>query len=106
MADPKLSTPTIDVIRASDPTPLRVQAIHPDLVLWDRTRIKHKWPKFDDVPWEWLGFLSWAAARRTGIIDPAVTYETWTADLLQVTAVDDDDDDPAGRPTQQDPGAG
>lgn len=98
-APTQLTSPLVDVTRASDPEPVRLQTLNPDLVLWDRTRVKHKWPKFDEAPFLWLTFLTWAAARRTGLIDPSVTYEAWEADVTQVDTVDTDPDDETGRPT-------
>lgn len=100
MADPiKLGTPHVRVTRASEPDKqLDLQTTNPDLVLWDRTRIKHKWPKFDDVPFLWLTFISWAAARRTGAIDQGMTYEAWEADVMAVDASEDDDTDETGAP--------
>jgi hypothetical protein len=82
---------------------LEVQADNRDLILWDRTRIRHKWPKFDEAPFLWLTFLSWSAARRSGAIAPDLTYERWESDVLDVSTVDDDNttvDDGMGRPTQ------
>jgi hypothetical protein len=89
-----LKTPSVRVIRASDPEKeLDIQTTNVDLVLWDRTRVKHKWPKFEDAPFLWLTFISWAAARRSGLIPPDTRYETWEADCLSVDASDDDDDE-------------
>lgn len=103
MTDYKLSTPLVRVRRFSDDEKLiELQTTNPDLVLWDRTRIKHRWPKFDDAPFLWMTFLSWAAARRTGIIPPDLTYEQWEADVMEIDQNDDDDsDNDAGRPTPE-----
>jgi hypothetical protein len=90
----KLSAPHVKVIRASDPDkPLEIQTTNGDLVLWDRTRIKHRWPKFDEAPFLWLTFISWAGARRAGLIAPTTTSEAWEADVLDVSSNDDDADD-------------
>jgi hypothetical protein len=103
--DVRLSTPRLRVIRASDETPFEVQTINPDLVLWDRTRAKHKWPKIDDAPFLWLTFIAWAAARRSRVIGPEITYEAFEADTLAVEALEDDDDE-TGLPTLPGPGPG
>jgi hypothetical protein len=94
MGDIKLTAPRVKVIRGdgSDPA-VEFQTTNADLVLWDRTRAKHKWPTFQDAPFLWLTFLSWAAARRTGAIDPGYTYERWEAETLDVEALTDDDSD-------------
>jgi len=94
-----LKTPRVRVIRASDPDKEQdIQTTNGDLVLWDRTRAKHKWPSFEDAPFLWLTFISWAAARRGGIIGLDVTYETWESDVLSVDAREPDEDDESGRP--------
>lgn len=104
MGDVRLSSPRVTVTRDGH-EPLEVQTANPDLVLWDRTRVKHRWPKFDEAPFLWLTFISWAAARRTGAIGNEVTYERWEADVLDVAHVDDTDDEVTelGRPTQPGP---
>lgn len=98
MGEPRLTSPRVRVVREGHED-LEVQTTNQDLVLWDRTRPKHKWPTFEDAPFLWLTFLAWAAARRTGAIDTAVTYERWEAEVLGVTSVEDEEDDESGRPT-------
>jgi hypothetical protein len=93
--DVKLSSPRVLVTRG-DGSQLDLQTTNADLVLWDMTRTKHKWPKFDEAPFLWLTFLAWAAARRTGHITDT-TWEAWLADTVDVAAQEDDDD--TGRPT-------
>ena len=83
MGDIKLNSPRVVIIREGH-DPLELQTANPDLVLWDRTRIKHRWPKFDEAPFLWLTFLGWAAARRTGAIPMDLRYETWEETVLQV----------------------
>lgn len=101
MGDVRLVAPRVRVVRDGQDD-LEVQADNRDLILWDRTRIRHKWPKFDEAPFLWLTFLSWSAARRSGAITPEMTYERWEAEVLDVTSVDDDNTtvDDLGRPTQ------
>jgi hypothetical protein len=100
MADTiRLGTPHVRVVRASEPDKaLDIQTTNVDLVLWDRTRLKHKWPKFEDVPFLWLTFIAWAAARRSGAIGQDVTYEAWERDVLSVDSSDADDDSDAPFP--------
>ena len=83
MGDIKLTSPRVTVIRDGH-EPLEIQTANPDLILWDRTRIKHRWPSFQDAPFLWLTFISWAAARRTGAIPGDLRYETWESSVLQV----------------------
>lgn len=100
MADPaRLRSPLVRVIRASEPDKeLMVQTANPDLLLWDMTRGKHKWPKFDEAPTKWLTFISWAGARRAGLIDQGLTYEAWEADCLEAMPPDEDEDNETGAP--------
>lgn len=95
----RLTAPLVRVVVAGDEEPLELQTTNMDLVLWDRTRAKRKWPKFDEAPFLWLTFLSWAAARRTGHIGSETTYEQWEGSVLDATAVDPDEEEEAGRPT-------
>lgn len=101
MGDIRLSSPRVTVIREGH-DPLEVQTANPDLILWDRTRIRHKWPKLDDAPFLWLTFISWAAARRTGAIPTDLRYETWESEVLQVVTEDKEnttEPDDFGTPT-------
>lgn len=103
MGDVRLTSPRVRVLRDGF-DPLELQTTNRDLILWDQTRIKHKWPKFDEAPFIWLTFLSWSAARRTGAIEPDYLWERWQEDVLEVSALDDDD---AGAdPTQPGPAPG
>jgi hypothetical protein len=95
MGDAKLTSPRVSVMRDGHES-LEVQTDNRDMILWEKTRVKHKWPKFDESPIMWLTFLSWAAARRSGAIEPGYRWETWEAETLQVSTVDDDDDDDEG----------
>lgn len=90
--DMKLAAPRVRVLLEGADDTIVVQTRNPDLVLWDRTRVKHRWPKFDEAPFLWLTFLSWAALRRTGQIPAELTYEKFEASTLDVNADDDDDD--------------
>jgi len=103
MGDVKLNSPRIAVKRDGYDD-VELQTTNADLVLWDRTRIKHKWPGFQEAPFLWLTFLSWAAARRTGAIPPDYTYEKWESETLDVTALTDDDAEELGTPFGPVPG--
>jgi hypothetical protein len=99
MGDVKITSPRVSIVREGM-DPLEVQTANPDLVLWDMTRVKHRWPKFDEAPFLWLTFISWAAARRTGAIEPAYTFERWRDEVLDVADVSvRDDDTELGSPT-------
>lgn len=97
MGDVQLTSPLVSVIREGH-EPLEVQTDNRDLILWEKTRVKHRWPKFDESPIMWLTFISWAAARRTGAIPPDVRWEAWESEVLSVGNVDKPDDEEGGRP--------
>jgi len=105
MGDVKLTSPHVRVVREGQ-DPLEIQTANPDLVLWDMTRVKHRWPKFDEAPFLWLTFVSWAAARRTGAISPDVTWERWSADVLDVGDISTDEAGELGSPTLPGPEPG
>lgn len=90
MGDVRLTSPRVRVVREGHED-LEIQTDNRDLVLWDRTRVRHKWPKFDEAAFLWLTFTSWAAARRTGAIEPTYTFERWESEVLEVSAVEDED---------------
>lgn len=92
MGEVKLSSPRV-LVRREGYDDLEIQTTNADLVLWDRTRAKHKWPKFDEAPFLWLTFLSWSGARRTGAIPSDMTYEKWEGETLDVEALTDADDE-------------
>jgi hypothetical protein len=100
----KLTSPRVSVVFENGRAPLEVQTDNRDLIAWDETRARHKWPKFEDAPFVWLTFLAWHAARRTGAIETGLTYEAWKGEVLQVAALDDDDEN--GRPTEPGPAPG
>src|SRR5262245_52181315 len=87
MADMKLPTPRVRIYRPGDDEPVELQTVNPDLLWWDRTRLKHRWPKTEDAPILWLTFVSWAAARRSKIIPDAMTYEAWADEALAIEPV-------------------
>jgi hypothetical protein len=98
MADYKLSSPHLRILRGSLDAPeiIDVQCLNPDLILWDRTRLRHKWPEVKDAPIMWLTFLGWAACRREGRIPPDLRYEEWEATTLDVKPLGEDDGEDNG----------
>ena len=105
MGDQRLASPRLRVIRDGQ-DPLEVQTDNRDMILWEKTRVRHKWPKFDEAPIIWMTFLGWAAARRTGALDPSVTWERWEAEVLGIETVGQDATSEVGVPTEPglDPG--
>lgn len=105
MGEIRLHTPRLRIVRDGHDD-LEIQSTNADLVLWDRTRYKHKWPPPTEAPFLWLTFTAWAAARRTGAIPPDLRFESWETEVLEVESLEDDDDDEEGTPTEPglDPG--
>jgi len=44
-----------------------VRIANPDLVRWDLTAHKHKWPDMEAAPMLWVTFVAWAAMTRQGL---------------------------------------
>jgi hypothetical protein len=107
VADFKLTSPRLRIWRGSLDAPevLEVQTLNPDLIAWDMTHAKHKWPELKDAPFKWLTFIGWHAARREGRIPADLTYEAWEASTLDVSNIDDEDED-GGEAIPSPPGPG
>jgi hypothetical protein len=80
-------------IHLTDRDPFTVTTTLADHNMWDMTRARHKWPNASDAPLTWMGFLAWAAARRTGAIDPSLTWETFLAECEYVERPEEDEED-------------
>lgn len=93
MADYTITSPRLQVLRGSLDAPeiLEVQTLNPDLIVWDLTAAKHKWPAVKDAPFMWMTFLAWAACRREGRIASDLTWEVWRDTTLNVTNLTDDE---------------
>jgi hypothetical protein len=104
MGDVRLVAPRVQVIREGA-DPLEVQTDNRDLLAWEATRVRHKWPKFDESPFRWMTFLAWSAARRSGALENGTTYEQWEQSVLSVRDTSSDEDD-LGRPTDPGPATG
>lgn len=105
MADYTIASPHLRVLRGSLDAPevLEVQTLNPDLIAWDMTRAKHKWPTMQEAPLKWVTFVAWHACRREGRIPSDLRYEDWEASTLDVSSMAEADDDseegPAVDPT-------
>lgn len=90
MADVKLSTPRLRVILGDD-SELIVQATNADLVKFDMTRSRQKWPAATEAPFLWLTFIAWHALRRTGGIPQTTTYEQFSDSTQEIANLSDDE---------------
>jgi hypothetical protein len=106
MGDVRLVAPRVLVVFTNGREPLEIQADNRDLVRWEKTRIRHKWPKFDEAPFQWLTFISWSAASRAGT--ETGTFETWENGVLSVRDMSsmEDAEDELGTPTGPGPEPG
>lgn len=84
-------------VTLADDTTLDLVVRNPDMVRFDMTRAKHKWPSMDEAPMLWATFVTWRAAVREGVYGD--TWENWSdRDCLSVSMeVDEDDADPTDR---------
>lgn len=93
------------VLDGSEPFDVTTRLV--DHNIWDLTRARHKWPSPADAPMTWLGFLAWTASRRSGAIEPAMTWELFLAATESVENVSDDEDgEGTADPTNPGPGPG
>lgn len=97
--DVTLTNPRLHVIM-NDGSHHEVQAANPDLIRWDLTKAKQRWPGVQEAPFLWMTFIAWAALRRESIVTD--TWEVFSDRCIQVSDVSDPspDGDDAVRPTQ------
>jgi hypothetical protein len=75
-----------------DREPYTVSTTLQDHNTWDLTRARHKWPTAQDAPLTWMGFLAWAASRRTGAIEAGLTWELFLSQCLSVEKTEDEEE--------------
>jgi hypothetical protein len=90
-------------VELPDREPYTVTVALIDHNLWDITRAKHKWPTAQEAPLTWMGFLAWAASRRSGAVDVSMTWESFLGQCLSVGSPEAQEATPVG-PTQLAPG--
>lgn len=86
-------------VNLDDREPFTVETRLADHNMWDMTRARHKWPNAQDAPLTWMAFIGWSAARRTGAIEPTLTWEMFLTLCLSVERPDDDEDASEADPT-------
>lgn len=102
MADVKLTTPRLRVTLGDD-SRVEVQTSNADLVRWDMTRGKQRWPSDPrEAPFLWLTFLAWAALKRTHTIPQDTTWEAFSESTQEIENLDDSGE-PAEEAVEQDP---
>lgn len=89
-SDHRLTVPRI-AVTLDDGSEFTVQALNPDLLRWDRMASRNGWPNAQSAPFLWLTFLAWSAAKRTGAIPDAMTWETFGDErCIEVRAITDE----------------
>jgi hypothetical protein len=78
-----------------------VDIINPDRIRWDRFAMKHKMPKFSDVPFIGQTFLAWAALTRLGKV--ACSWDEFCDRVCVDCEGVDPDADEDGEPQEPDP---
>jgi hypothetical protein len=78
-----LTIPRLRVVPA-DGDPYIVQVLNPDLLQFEDTAATHRWKGPGEAPFRWVTFVAWAASRRTGVIDDAMTWEVFRATTRQI----------------------
>lgn len=73
----KLSNPRVHVIMV-DGSEWDAQTLNPDLMAYERTAVKHKWPTPAESPVSWLTFIAWSAGRREGLIPSTMLWEQFS----------------------------
>lgn len=89
MGQPKLTLPRVRVIREGH-DPLEIQVTNPDLLRWDTTRGRHRWPTMKEAPHLWMTFVAWSAAVRTGATSDR--WEVFRDAILEVSTAGSDTD--------------
>jgi hypothetical protein len=100
-ATPKITSPIIRVAYADGRNAI-VQAENPDMVFYDIDRAKKGWPPGQDAPMLWINYLAYSKLRRSGEIEPKLSFENW---LLTTSMIEnlDEDGDPAAEMAQVGP---
>lgn len=78
-------------VTLADSTTHDIEPSNPDMVRFDMTATKHRWPNGQEAPFLWLTFLAWSAMKRAGLYT-----DTWEAfsesDCLNIDNLDEDED--------------
>jgi hypothetical protein len=92
----RLSTPRVRYRLADDPdTVVEIQAINVDILAWEESAARHKWPKPEDGnAFHWLNFLAWHHSTRVARTLPeTMTLKEFHRAALEVIAYTDENGD-------------
>lgn len=85
-------------VTLADNRELSLTITNPDMVMWDMTAHKHKWPSMSDAPMLWATFVTWRAAVRTGVYTGK--WDDWSStDAVDIDLEKPDEDEAEVGPT-------
>jgi len=97
-----------NLVELNDGSTILVRITMPDRIRWDMTAPRRGWPKGTDAPFLWQSFITWAAAKRSGLFDG--DWDAWNGvggepgRLVEITPLADDEPvgptNPAPSPTR------
>lgn len=88
------NNPRVHVVMV-DGAEWEAQTLNPDLLRYERTAVKYKWPGPSVSPVTWLTFMAWSAGQREGHLPASVTWEQFSRELCaEVTNPDKGDGTP------------
>jgi len=104
MSKSGFNNPRVHVLMA-DGAEWEAQTMNPDLLRYERTAAKHKWPGPQQSPVTWLTFLAWSAGLREGHLASSMTWEVFSQDeCVDVRNPDGTGPGPDVDPTDPGPG--
>lgn len=86
----RLINPRLAIQLDGTDDPVEVQTRQSDLILYERTAGKHKWPSLGQAPLLWLTFIGWAAMRRQGLTD--LLFDPFVEQVVGIENLTDDDE--------------
>lgn len=91
MADRASIRSPLVTVALDDGTEHTVQTDNRDLLQYERTAARHKWPSPSAAPFGWLTFLAWHALRREG--QTTLSLDDFEAHAVSVSSGDDDSEE-------------
>jgi len=81
-------------VELDDGRELDLTTTNDDQITYEETRARRKWPQITEGGiTTWWTFLAYMAARRTGQVEPTTKWEDWRQMCVDITNLDDEDDD-------------
>jgi hypothetical protein len=100
---PALKNPRVHIIMA-DGAEWDVQTLNADIIRYEDTALKHKWPTMTQSPQRWTTFLGYRASIREGLIPQDLRWEEFFENGPRVAVSVFVSDDVPVDPTPPEPG--